>query len=191
MENFNPFQSATELHGTYLIYAPLEIVSPVDGSYTPYLATGYSFTNPTTLVYTIRTGVKWSDGKPFSPADVVFTFNLLKKYPALDGNGIWSQISAVSASGNQVTFTFKAANVPFAGTIAQTPIVPQHIWSSITPVKYTNTRPVGTGPFKLSSFAPTQYTLTKNPSYWRHRASRRPRSSSRRRQPTRPPTSST
>ena len=167
VENFNPFQSATELHGTYLIYAPLEIVSPVDGSYTPYLATGYSFTNPTTLVYTIRTGVKWSDGKPFSPADVVFTFDLLKKYPALDGNGVWSQISAVSAAGNQVTFTFKAPNVPFANTIAQTPIVPKHIWSSITnPVKYTNTHPVGAGPFMLSSFAPTQYTLTKNPFYW-------------------------
>jgi peptide/nickel transport system substrate-binding protein len=167
VENFNPFQSATELHGTYLIYAPLEIPSPVDGTYAPYLATGYSFTNPTTLVYTIRTGVKWSDGKPFSPADVVFTFNMLKKYPALDGNGVWSQISAVSAAGNQVTLTFKAPNVPFANTIAQTPIVPEHIWSSITnPVKYTNTHPVGTGPFMLSSFAPTQYTLTKNPLYW-------------------------
>ena len=53
-------------------------------SFTPFLATGYKFTDPTTLVYTIRQGVKWSDGKPFTPTDVVFTFNLLKKYPALD-----------------------------------------------------------------------------------------------------------
>jgi peptide/nickel transport system substrate-binding protein len=167
VENFNPFLAATELHGTYLIYAPLEIPSPVDGSYTPYLATGYKFTSPTTLVYTLRTGVKWSDGKPFSASDVVFTFNLLKKYPALDGNGVWSQISAVSASGNQVSFTFKAPNVPFAGTIAQTPIVPQHIWASIPdPAKFTNTHPVGAGPFTLGSFAPTQYTLVKNPHYW-------------------------
>jgi peptide/nickel transport system substrate-binding protein len=167
VENFNPFQSATELHGTYLIYAPLEIPSPVDGSYTPFLATGFTFSSPTTLVYTLRSGVKWSDGKPFSAADVVFTFNLLKKYPALDGNGVWSQISSVSATGNKVTFTFKAPNVPFAMTIAQTPIVPQHIWSKIAnPVKFTNTHPVGTGPFVLSKFAPTQYTLTKNPDYW-------------------------
>ncbi|MBO0831573.1 MAG: ABC transporter substrate-binding protein, partial [Actinobacteria bacterium] len=112
-------------------------------------------------------GVKWSDGKPFTPADVVFTFNLLKKFPALDGNGVWSQISGVSANGNKVTITFKAPNVPFAGSIAQTPIVPQHIWSSIAdPVKFTNTHPVGTGPFKLASFAPTQYTLVKNQNYW-------------------------
>jgi peptide/nickel transport system substrate-binding protein len=167
VENFNPFTSATELHGAYLIYEPLEIASPVNGSYTPFLATGYKFTSPTTLVYTIRSGVTWSDGKPFTPADVVFTFDLLKKYPALDGNGVWSQISGVSASGQQVTFTFKSANVPFAATIAQTPIVPEHIWSTISdPAKYANTSPVGTGPFMLSSFAPTQYTLSKNPKYW-------------------------
>jgi peptide/nickel transport system substrate-binding protein len=167
VENFNPFTPATELHGTFLIYAPLETVSTIDGSYTPFLATGYKFTNPTTLVYTIRQGVKWSDGTAFTPADVVFTFNLLKKHPALDTNGVWSQISGVTASGNDVTFTFKAPNVPFAATIAQTPIVPEHIWSTIpNPVTFTNTHPVGTGPFMLGSFAPTQYTLTKNPDYW-------------------------
>jgi len=167
VENFNPFQPATELHGAYLIYAPLETVSTINGSYTPFLATGYKFTNPTTLVYTIRTGVKWSDGTAFTPADVVFTFNLLKKNKALDTNGVWSQISAVSASGSDVTFTFKAPNVPFAATIAQTPIVPEHVWSSIAnPVTFTNTHPVGTGPYTLQTFAPTQYTLAKNPLYW-------------------------
>jgi peptide/nickel transport system substrate-binding protein len=166
VENFNPFLGA-ELHGTYLIYPPLEIPSPVNGSYTPFLATGFTFTNPTTLVYTIRQGVKWSDGKPFTPADVVYTFSLLKKYPALDSTGVWSQLASVSAAGNHVTFTFKAPNVPFAATIAQVPIVPEHVWSKIAnPVKFTNTHPVGTGPFVLSSFAPTQYTLTKNPLYW-------------------------
>ena len=166
VENFNPLSSA-ELGGTRLIYAPLETVSSINGSYTPFLATGYKFTNPTTLVYTIRQGVKWSDGTPLTPADVVFTFDLLKKYPALDTNGIWSQISDVSASGNNVTLTFKAPDVPFAATIAQTPIVPKHIWSTVAnPVTFTNTHPVGAGPFMLGSFAPTQYTLTKNPSYW-------------------------
>ena len=73
----------------------------------------------------------------------------------------------MSASGNDVTITFKAPDVPFAATIAQTPIVPEHIWSKIAnPVTFTNTHPVGTGPFELSSFEPTQYTLTKNTQYW-------------------------
>ncbi|HEY1485135.1 MAG TPA: ABC transporter substrate-binding protein, partial [Micromonosporaceae bacterium] len=101
VENFNPFAS-TDLHGNLLIYEPLEIPSPIDGTYTPFLATGYKFTDPTTLVYTLRSGVKWSDGKPFTADDVVFTFNLLKKYPALDTKGVWAQISGVTGSGTQV-----------------------------------------------------------------------------------------
>jgi peptide/nickel transport system substrate-binding protein len=166
VENFNPFQGA-ELHGTYLIYEPLEIPSPIDGGYSEFLAAGHKFTDPTTLVYTIRQGVKWSDGKDFTAADVVFTFNLLKQYPALDSKGIWQQVSAVSGTGNDVTVTFKSANVPFAGTVAQTPIVPQHVWSSISdPTKDTNVSPVGTGPYTLDTFAPTQYSLKKNPTYW-------------------------
>jgi peptide/nickel transport system substrate-binding protein len=166
VENFNPFQGS-QLHGTNLIYEPLEIPSPIDGTYTPFLATGYKFTDPKTLVYTIRQSVKWSDGKDFTPADVVFTFNLLKKYPALDGRGVWQQITAVSASGNDVTMSFSAPNVPFAISIAQTPIVPEHLWTSMAdPTKDPNTSPVGTGPFMLDAFAPTQYSLKKNTTYW-------------------------
>jgi len=41
VENFNPFQGS-QLHGTNLIYEPLEIPSPIDGTYTPFLATGYA-----------------------------------------------------------------------------------------------------------------------------------------------------
>jgi peptide/nickel transport system substrate-binding protein len=166
VENFNPFQGS-QLHGTNLIYEPLEIPSPIDGTYTPFLATGFKFSDTKTLVYTIRQGVKWSDGKDFTPADVVFTFNLLKKYPALDGRGVWQQITAVSASGNDVTMSFSAPNVPFAISIAQTEIVPEHLWTNMAdPTKDPNINPVGTGPFILGAFAPTQYSLKKNPTYW-------------------------
>jgi peptide/nickel transport system substrate-binding protein len=165
-ENFNPFAS-TELGGTRLIYEPLEIASTVNGSYTPFLATGFKFANPTTLTFTLRSGVKWSDGQPFSAADVVFTFDLLKKNSALDTTGVWTQLSNVTSSASSVTMTFKAPSVPFASVVANVPIVPQHLWKSIAnPAKYTNTKPVGTGPFTLETFAPTQYILKKNISYW-------------------------
>jgi peptide/nickel transport system substrate-binding protein len=165
-ENFNPF-STTQLEGTRLIYEPLEIPSSVDGSYTPFLATGFTTPNATSVTYTLRSGVKWSDGKPFTADDVVFTFNLLKKEKALDITGVWAQLKSVSASGDKVTMTFTAPDVPFVATVSQVPIVPQHIWQSISdPTKYTNTKPVGTGPFMLDKFAPTEYRLKKNPSYW-------------------------
>jgi peptide/nickel transport system substrate-binding protein len=44
VENFNPLSSA-ELGGTRLIYEPLEIPSTIDGTYTPFLATWYKFTD--------------------------------------------------------------------------------------------------------------------------------------------------
>jgi peptide/nickel transport system substrate-binding protein len=167
VENFNPLVLTTELHGAQLMYEPLEIRSPIDGSYTPFLATKHTFTSPTTVVFTIRQGVTWSDGQPFTAKDVVFTFDLLKKYPALDAAGIWSQISGVKASGDKVTVTFKQPNVPFVGVLAAQVIVPQHIWSKVSdPAKFANTKPVGTGPFVLDTFAPTQYSLKKNPDYW-------------------------
>src|SRR6266704_2933885 len=132
VEDFNPFQaSTTGLHGTFLLYEPLEFRSPIDGSFTPFVATGHKFTDPKTLVFTIRQGVKWSDGTDLTSADVLFTFNLLKKFPALDTNGIWAQVASVAASGNDFTVTFKAPNVPFAGVVAKTLIVPEHVWSSI------------------------------------------------------------
>jgi peptide/nickel transport system substrate-binding protein len=167
VENFNPLQPTTALHGVNLIYEPMEIRSPIDGSFSQYLATAHKFTDPKTLVYTMRDGVTWSDGTAFTAADVVFTFNMLKAFPALDGKGVWQQISAVAATGNDVTFTFTAPNVPFAGVLGETEIVPEHLWSAVAdPVTFANTTPVGTGPFMLDEFAPTQYKLKKNTSYW-------------------------
>jgi peptide/nickel transport system substrate-binding protein len=167
VENFNPLVLPTELHGAQLMYEPLEIRSPIDGSFTPFLATGHTFPNPKTVVFTLRQGVTWTDGKPFTAQDVVFTYDLLKKVPALDSNGIWSQITGAKASGNKVTVTFKQPNVPFVGVLASQVIVPEHLWSSVKdPAKFANTKPVGTGPFELDKFAPTQYSLKKNPDYW-------------------------
>jgi len=167
VENFNPFQPSTSLRGNFLIYEPLEIRSPIDGAFTPFLATGHKFTDASTLVFTIRQGVKWSDGTPFTPADVIFTFDLLKKYPALDTTGVSQQIAGVSSAGDTVTVKLSKPNVPFAGVVGATPIVAEHIWSAVPdPTKYVDTRPVGTGPFTLTTFAPTEYSLDKNASYW-------------------------
>ncbi|MDP9465561.1 MAG: ABC transporter substrate-binding protein, partial [Actinomycetota bacterium] len=167
VENFNPLQPSSALHGVSLIYEPLELRSPIDGSFSQYLATSHKFTDPKTLVYTVRDAVTWSDGTAFTAADVAFTFNMLKEFPALDSNGVWQQISAVAATGTDVTFTFNEPNVPFAGVLGATAIVPEHLWSSVAdPSKFANTEPVGTGPFMLAEFAPTQYKLKKNTSYW-------------------------
>jgi peptide/nickel transport system substrate-binding protein len=167
---FNPFNASVSFLSFGTEYEELTYVDGLkSGKTTPWLAKSYAWSNGNkTLTFTIRDGVKWSDGKPFSAADVVYTFNLLKKNPALDLNANWSVLKSVTQNGNKVVFNFKTAAVPYFYYIAdQTPIVAQHIWTSIkNPTTYKDTKPVGTGPFTMSSCSPQVIKYKKNPSYW-------------------------
>jgi peptide/nickel transport system substrate-binding protein len=167
---FNPFNSSVSYLDFGPVYEPLMFVDTLENAkVTPWLATSYSWSNGNkTVTFTIRKGVTWSDGKPFSAADVVYTFNLLKKYPALDVNAIWSVLSSVTQQGSdQVVVNFKNAAVPYFYYVAdQVPIVPEHIWSKLTnPVTYNDPNPVGTGAYTVKC-KPEQITFLANKHYW-------------------------
>ena len=168
---FNPLNSSYNLLSVGFIYEPLVYVNPLqNGKTTPMLASSWSWgAGNKSLTFTIRSGVKWSDGTPLTAADVAFTFNLMKKYPTLDLTGVWSVLSSVTATGsNTVTMNFSSVAVPYFYYIAdQTPIVPQHIWSTIAnPATATISKPVGSGPYLMSKCSPSNITYTANPHYW-------------------------
>jgi len=169
--NFNPFNASVQFLSFGPVYEDLVYQNQLQsGKATPWLATKYAWSNHNkNLTFTIRPGVKWSDGKAFSAADVVFTFQLMKKNSALDLNAAWSVLKSVTQKGaNQVVFTFKTAAVPYFFYIAgQTPIVAKHVWASIkNPVTYKDTNPIGTGAFTMNSCSPQVIKYTKNPQYW-------------------------
>ena len=169
--NFNPFNLSDIGYSLGPVYEPLMFVNTLQsGKVTPWLATAYNWTNGNkTLTFTIRSGVKWSDGKPMSAADVVYTFNLLKKFKALDLNAVWSVLSSVTQKGSdQVVMQFKQPAVTYFYYIAdQIGIVPQHIWSTIAdPVKYPDTNPVGTGAYVVKPCTPQNITYKANPHYY-------------------------
>ncbi len=171
-DNLNPLlptSTATTYSSTSLINEPLyqyNIVKP--GQSYPWLATSYAFGNgDRSLVLDLRKGVDWSDGKPFTSTDVVYTFELLKKYPSLNPYGI--TFSTVAAEGPYaVKMTFAQPNYgQLYYILNQTPIVPEHIWATVSnPVHYLDTDPIGTGPYVLKSFTPEDLTLVRNPHYW-------------------------
>jgi peptide/nickel transport system substrate-binding protein len=168
---FNPYSGSDEFGSFGPVYEELVYMDSLkNGATTPWLATNWAWTNSDrTLTFTIRSGVKWSDGKPFSAADVVYSFNLLKKDSALDLNGDWTVLSSVTAKGsNQVVFQFSKPAVPYFYYIAdETPIVPEHIWSSIkNPVTYLDKDPIGTGPYTLNTCSGANIQYKKNDSYW-------------------------
>jgi peptide/nickel transport system substrate-binding protein len=168
---FSPLNTSDTLLSVGFVYEPLVYVNPLqNGKTTPMLATSWTWgAGNKTLTFTIRQGVKWSDGTPMTAADVAYTFNLIKKYPALDLTGVWSVLSSVTSSGNTVTMTFSTAGaVPYFYYIAdQTPIVPEHIWSTLSnPQTNPVAHPVGTGPYLMSKCSPQNITYTANPNYW-------------------------
>ena len=166
VRNFNPFSSSRR-QGINFMFEPLQVVNAIDGKATPFLATGGKIIDPQTIEYTIREGVKWSDGEDFTADDVVFTFNLVKENSALDTLGVWQHIDTIESTDSTVTFHLKEADIPAETIINQQLIVPEHIWKDVDdPVKWTNEDPVGTGPYVIDTFGPNQYTLKKNENYW-------------------------
>jgi peptide/nickel transport system substrate-binding protein len=167
-KNFNPF-SSTALQSTLgVIYEPLYWYNFAKQSDpTPILATGYSWNAAgTELTIKLRHGVKWNDGQPFTAKDVAFTFNLVAKTPALNPSGLAATASA--AADDTAILTFKSKSLmQEPAVLANQAIVPEHIWKDIKdPTTNLNDNPVGTGPFKLKSFTPQSYVLTKNDQYW-------------------------
>ncbi len=172
---FNPFFSTNggSDYGTQgFLYETLYFVNLYNGQATPWLASSYSYNSDLTqLTFTIRPNVKWNDGQPFTSQDVVFTFNLMKQYPALDQNGVIPIIKSVTApDSSTVVFTLVHPDSTALFRIGdQVFIVPQHVWSTVNgdPSKFANDKnPVGTGPYLLNSFSQQLIVYKRNPNYW-------------------------
>ena len=171
--DFNPFNLSYISFSLGNVYEPLVFVNALqNGQQTPWLATSWTWGNGNKqLTFTIRNGVKFSNGNPLTAADVVFTFNMLKKFKTLDVNSVWSVLNSVAQQGSdQVVMTFKTAAVPYFYYIAdQIAIVDQAVWSKIAnPVNYPDKNPVGTGAFMVNSSTCTAQNIkyTANPHYW-------------------------
>lgn len=175
---FNPFlpTSALGLAGNAVasgsssgfIYEPLVQVNYVKSNGDiPWLATSWTWGNGgKTLTWHLRQGVKWSDGQPFTSADVLFTYQLMAKYPALNLTGI-TFTSVTAPNADTVVLDFATPQEQNFDLYASQIIVPKHIWSTVSnPTTWADPNPVGTGPFLLSSFSPQGYLLVKNPHYW-------------------------
>ena len=168
--SFNPYNPAVWGQSVGFVYEPLVFVDSLEnGKTTPWLASSYAWSDGNkVLTFTIRKGVKWSDGVPMTAADVVFTFALLKANPALDLNAVWTVLKSVTQSGDNVVLTFKSTAVPYFYYVAdQIDVLPQHIWASIKdPVTYADASPVGTGPYTVSQCSGQNISYSANATYW-------------------------
>jgi len=146
----------------------------LDLNHRPELAASWTVSRDG-LVYrfTLQKGVKWHDGKPFTSADVKFTFEeILGKYHPRTKIA-FAQVGAVEAPDpHTVVVRFKKPYAPFLGqmTCQDGPILPKHLYEGTdilkNPHNYDN--PIGTGPFKWKEWVKGDHvTMVRNEDYFR------------------------
>lgn len=172
VRNFNPFNQTSARQSTSdFIYEPLVIFNRFDHDKANYrLAKSYKIADDLKSVeFTLRDGLKWSDGKALTAKDVVFTFNYVKENPALDFVSIWNILDKVEAvDEHTVKFSLSSPSSLAVNRLIELPIVPEHVWADIAePVTFANETPVGSGPMtEIPRFTPQTYDQCRNPYYW-------------------------
>jgi peptide/nickel transport system substrate-binding protein len=141
-------------------------------SIVPDLATGWSWSEDgTELTFSLRQGVKWHDGQPFTAKDIQCTWDLLtgKSSDKLRVNprkSWYANLDRVTANGDwDVTFHLKRPQPAFLTFLASgySPVYPCHV-----PARDMRAHPIGTGPFKFVEFKPNEgIKVARNPDYWK------------------------
>ena len=151
---------------------------PLKDTFIPWLATGGSWVSKQTYVMRIRTGVKWTDGTALTPADVAYSFNLLK-IPTHPQHPLWTDtaLKHVAVRGNTVVFTFglNPGYQEFDFYRFNVVVVPQHVFKGYSNTELTTgnlqnpKKLVGTGPYVYQSgigAASNTVVWKKNPNWW-------------------------
>ena len=183
-KTFNPFNTKDNISAqmSEIMYDGLVTTNPVTGETIPKLAKSFSV-NGKEYIVNLRHGLKWSDGKPITADDVVFTWQNI----IFDGFGNTSTRDSVMIDGKLPTvekiddYTVKFVTPePFAPFLRMlsSPIAPKHIFQPAVSrgreyfdgFLSTNTNPkefVTSGAFRLKEYVPAQRVVfERNPNYY-------------------------
>lgn len=121
--------------------------------------------------FTLRDGVRWHDGAPFTSADVAFTCRaIMDEKVASPRRSDFDLVESVGTPDPKSVIVrykkpFSPALLSWMGAI-----LPEHLLGKLDPSKWPeayNRAPVGTGPFKFDSWKTNEFIrLKKNPDYF-------------------------
>jgi peptide/nickel transport system substrate-binding protein len=181
VDSLNPFLGfqapSYEMWG--LTYDYLVGYSMKDMSPQPDLATKWtSSPDGKTWTFTVRSGVKFSDGVPLTAKDVAFTYSRVLAKDSVEGTNWLSYLQGVKSvtAPNDTTVVMKLDKPIATLPLLPIPIVPEHIWKNVTESQMksyaaapTGGKPVvGSGPFRLVSGSAdgSTFKFEANPDYW-------------------------
>ncbi len=156
IDDINPLSSKSVYgwRNLRLIYDKLVRLSP-EIEPVPWAAESWEVVADDVIDVTLRSGMTFHDGEPVTVEDVKFSYDLFIDQNVEYFASFLEPIDSVEITDeNTVRFNLKYAYAPFiTNTLAQIPILPQHIWEDISnPVQYANSEAIGSGPFKLERF---------------------------------------
>ncbi|MET9586852.1 ABC transporter substrate-binding protein [Streptomyces sp. NPDC006539] len=169
IDSLNPFLAyfAGSLDVFSAVYPSLNSLN-TDGTPAPYLATKWTpSADKLTWTFTLRKGLKWSDGKPITAEDAAWTLNLIRTNEvAGTANGSlvenFASVTAPDATTLVIRTKKPQANTPFVSIpYSGVPIVPKHVWekhvTDLKDFKNDSGDIVGYGPWTLTAYKAEQY----------------------------------
>jgi len=119
--------------------------------------------------FTLNPSAKFSDGKPITVNDVIFSFEILRDRGRPNYKAYYSKVESVERTGDRgVRFNVGDTDdreLPLI--LGLMPILSMHTIDPETFDKSTLKPPVGSGPFTVAEVSPPNYTVFKrNPDYW-------------------------
>jgi microcin C transport system substrate-binding protein len=127
------------------------------------------------VTYRLRPEARFNDGKPVTPADVIFSFETLKANSPQYAFYYKNVERAEQTGEREITFTFsEKGNRELPQIVGQIPVLPKHWWTGTTPdgrrrdvTQTTLEPPLGSGPYRLKVFdAGRSATYERVPDYW-------------------------
>jgi len=176
--NFNPMGIniawPMALNQEMLVYESLFVYNLLTGELDPLLAQSIEWVDDLTARITLHEGTRWQDGLPLTASDVVYTFDLGRRYD-LPFTPVWGFLeSMVALDDRTVELKLNPARPHRAMVeteLTQVRIVPQHIWEIVevdfaTVREFPNWEPIGSGPYRLLRHSPEIIVLERHDDYW-------------------------
>ena len=152
-----------------LRYATLTDFAAADFATEPGLAESYSSEDGRTWVYTLREGLKWSDGTPITAEDVAYTINRARDEEWLNYTATVANLTAEARDDRTVVITSSVNDPKLPGLSAY--IVPKHVYEKVSADDigtYPALDDVSSGPFQLKEWKKGQFwRMESNPNFWR------------------------
>ncbi len=121
------------------------------------------------VTFNLQENAKFSDGKPVTAEDVVFTFNLLIKDGSPLYRSYYADVKSVRAVGKDrvVFYLANGENKELPLILGQLMVLPKHYWKGKDFTKVSLDIPIGSGPYRLAERNPGRsLTYKRNPDYW-------------------------